>query len=498
MITIEKIKHDDLRRKNRLMLALLLFSGILGIIVDLSTKQPIVNTISIAVCVIIGVSIGGFLHKRDQWIFLIPYIGNTFTTICFFIIIVSNVSVTNMLLPFFMLAIASIYSKRYVLLYSALFTIILQTYFVVFQAAKAGVPEEKISSIFLITILVIIVLFFQERASSVLQHHTEESQRQIAKQYEENQRRQEALQTSTKIIGENTSQLTKQSQDNLHSLNEMSAAFQQISSTMQTSTEDINEITTSIEQTSKSIEEMSQLMNELTNQAKLTDSASANGKILVDELIAQTAKFQEMISISANEMNQLVNKIKETTSFSNNIEEIAAQTNLLALNAAIEAARAGEHGKGFVIVADEVKKLSELTSQTASQISNNLIEVNEKTEFNQKQMRDNAALMLENIKKTEETRKAFLAIDTGIEKFQSQVEKLNVQSSAIETATESIEKSVNHFAATIEETTATMEELSAAVQNHTTNNRQSVEGIREIDNAIQRLIDKENLPSGKP
>ena len=74
-------------------------------------------------------------------------------------------------------------------------------------------------------------------------------------------------------------------------------------------------------------------------------------------------------SVRINELSVISERIGEVIEL---IGDIAAQTNLLALNATIEAARAGDAGKGFSVVADEVKNLSNQTSNATAQITSQI------------------------------------------------------------------------------------------------------------------------------
>lgn len=113
------------------------------------------------------------------------------------------------------------------------------------------------------------------------------------------------------------------------------------------------------------------------------------GSMNMQEAIHQFVWVSQAVGFATESIQNLGKRSDEIGNILTVISRIASQTNLLALNAAIEAARAGESGKGFSVVADEIRKLSESTTEAAKSVNGLISDMQAETEVTVRTMESN-------------------------------------------------------------------------------------------------------------
>ena len=250
-------------------------------------------------------------------------------------------------------------------------------------------------------------------------------------------------------------------------------------------------ITDGIRDTNQAIDDLAQ---GATNQAN--DTETVNGKIVELDRVIETEKndIQKLgeavsamtehsvgaaesigeLDVITNTTIEAIHIVSEQISQNNDsaaninkaielIKALAKQTNLLSLNASIEAARAGESGRGFSVVAEEIRKLSEESSNNALEIERIVKELISNVAVSVNKMSE----VMENVQKQQkcldETRTAFQLLTEEVSLVKGVTDEIGEQTKILGSLKEIVTDSVNSLASVVEENAASTQETSASM-----------------------------------
>jgi methyl-accepting chemotaxis protein len=160
---------------------------------------------------------------------------------------------------------------------------------------------------------------------------------------------------------------------------EISASATEIAQSSETQKDHTAQVATAMQEMSATVMQVGDASTKASENARTAgDLAQKGGKIVAD-VVKMIQSVAESTRDTATKIETLGRSGDQIGVIIGVIDDIADQTNLLALNAAIEAARAGEQGRGFAVVADEVRKLAERTTNATKEVAGMIRTIQEET-----------------------------------------------------------------------------------------------------------------------
>jgi len=239
-------------------------------------------------------------------------------------------------------------------------------------------------------------------------------------------------------------------------------------------TDDVRKATENVAKVAASSQEMKQ--------------QTESGRMAIEAVIASMEDISQAVQSTTQVIKGLEQRSEQISEIIQVITEIARQTNLLALNAAIEAARAGEHGKGFVVVASEVRKLSEGTNQAAQKIVSMIGEIQSDTSKAVERMEHGTGTVVQGMRTAQQSGELFAQIEQNILRVTGEMEAVSTAFSRMVPSAQEVVSVAQEVSSASMEASAGMQSISAAVEEQSAAMELIVRSADHLSGLAERLL----------
>lgn len=224
--------------------------------------------------------------------------------------------------------------------------------------------------------------------------------------------------------------------------------------------------------------------NTVTNTNKMREE-NARGSAVINELGDDMTVYLNSALNVASKIEKLSEASKSIDNILGFITSIAEQTNLLALNAAIEAARAGEQGRGFAVVAEEVRLLSEQTTDSTKKIQNIVDVITDEISSISNETNDSKSLIYRVQDSLDKSKEAFSNIDASVTGTVNEISLLDNYMKEVDSLRLEVLETVEHIAAISQQAAAATEEISASSEEQNAAMEEVIASVKKLDEIIE-------------
>lgn len=298
---------------------------------------------------------------------------------------------------------------------------------------------------------------------------------------------------NSNTILKNSKDVNISASEMVKSMESVSIAVKEISKGALEQSEESQKGLEKLEEVSREIDTVADTYSKVKENSNRSKAAGNNGIEAIEILESKLEVNNQVSDKIGITVENLSEKSKYISEIVDVIQSISNQTNLLALNAAIESARAGEAGKGFAVVSEEIRKLSEQTSNSTKQIATIVSEIQGEI-LTAKQ---NVDLSNESIKESDnamiEAKNAFKYINETIISTINQIDRLSENIAKLAIDKEDVLNSISGISLISEQSATSMEEVSASIEQQTTainNILISAEKLKNVADDLDKLVSK--------